>query len=116
MSTALIVITGASSGIGLACARAFVGQGHGALLLSRHVEPLPEFAGKPVTYAQADVADFDSLRTAVQESEAKFGPVDCLINNAGIADGRPFDQVQPADYEREIRTNLLGVLNGIKVV
>jgi NADP-dependent 3-hydroxy acid dehydrogenase YdfG len=116
MPQPLTVITGASSGIGLATARAFGAAGHPLLLLSRHIEPLPEFAGKAVAYAQVDVGDAEALRRAIQEGEQRFGGVDCLVTSAGFADARPFDQVEPADYEREVRTDLLGVLNGIKAV
>jgi ubiquinone/menaquinone biosynthesis C-methylase UbiE len=86
------------------------------LLIARHLEPLPEFAGKPVAYARVDVSDHDALRRAVEEAEHQFGVTDCLVNSAGMADARPFEQVEPTAYEREIRTNLLGVLNGIKAV
>jgi NADP-dependent 3-hydroxy acid dehydrogenase YdfG len=116
MSAPLAVITGASSGIGLATAGAFAAAGHLLLLISRQMEPLPEFAGKPVACAQVDVADHDALRRAVEGAEQQFGPTDCLVNSAGVADARPFEQVEPAAYEREVQTNLLGVLNGIKVV
>jgi len=112
----LAVITGASSGIGLAAARAFAAAGHPLLLLARHMEALPELAGKPVRYASVDVADFDGVQRAVRDTEAAYGGTDCLVNAAGFADARTFDEVPPADYEREIRTNLLGVLNGIKAV
>src|SRR5262245_46924751 len=101
MEQPLTVITGASSGIGLAAARVFAAAGHPLLLIARHMEPRPEFAGKPVAYAPADVGDYDPLQHAIQEAEQRFGPVDCLVNNAGIADARPFDQVEPANYERE---------------
>jgi NADP-dependent 3-hydroxy acid dehydrogenase YdfG len=116
MSQPLTVITGASSGIGLAAARTFAAAQHSLLLIARHIEPLPEFAGQPIAYAQVDVADYDALRSAVEGAEQRFGPTDCLINSAGMADARPFEQVEPAAYGREIRTNLLGVLNGIKAV
>jgi NADP-dependent 3-hydroxy acid dehydrogenase YdfG len=116
MSAPLVVITGASSGIGLAAARAFAAAGHPLLLISRHMEPLPEFAEKSVAYAQVDVGDYDALRHAVEEGEQKLGGAACLVNSAGLADARPFEQVEPADYDREIQTNLLGVLNGIKAV
>jgi NADP-dependent 3-hydroxy acid dehydrogenase YdfG len=115
MSHKLCVITGASSGIGLALARAFVPD-HALFLISRQMEPLAEFAGKPVLYTKVDVADFDALQSAVQDAERSFGGVECLVNNAGMADARPFTQVEPADYEREIRTDLLGVFNGVKAV
>jgi NADP-dependent 3-hydroxy acid dehydrogenase YdfG len=116
MSQPLAVITGAGSGIGLATARAFGAAGHSMLLTARHIEPLPELAGKPVAYAGVDVADYDAPRRAVEEAERQFGGADCLVNSAGVADARPFEQVEPAAYEREIRTNLLGVLNGVKAV
>jgi NADP-dependent 3-hydroxy acid dehydrogenase YdfG len=116
VSPPLVVITGASSGIGLATARAFAAAGHPLLLIARHIEPVPEFAGRPVAYAPVDVADFDALRKAVRNAEERFGGTDCLVNGAGMADGRPFEQAEPADYEREVRTNLLGVLNGVKAV
>lgn len=116
MDQPLTAITGASSGIGLATARVFATAGHPLLLIARHMEPRPEFAGKPVAYARVDVADYEALRDALREAEQRFGPTDCLVNSAGIADARPFDQVEPAAYEREVRTNLLGVLNGVKAV
>ncbi len=116
MDQPLTVITGASSGIGLATARVFAAAQHPLLLIARHMEPRPEFASKSVAYAAVDVADFDALQRAVQEAEQRFGPADCLVNSAGMADARPFEQVEPAAYEREVRTNLLGVLNGIKAV
>lgn len=116
MSQLLAVITGASSGIGLATARSFAAAGHSLLLISRNIQPLTEFEGRPVTYAQVDVADFDAVQNAIRGAEQRFGGVACLVNNAGMADARPFEQVEPADYDREIRTNLLGVFNGIKAV
>ncbi len=116
MAKGLAVITGASAGFGLATARAFAAAGHPLRLIARHMEALPEFAGKRVLYAPVDVADFDAFQNAVREAERRHGGTDCLVNAAGFADARPFGEVPPADYEREIRTNLLGVLNGIKAV
>ena len=71
MSPPLAVITGASSGIGRAVARAFAAAGHPLLLISRHIEPMPEFAGKAIAYAQVDVADYDALQRAVEERRAE---------------------------------------------
>jgi len=96
MSQPLTVLIGASSGIGLAAARAFAAAGHLLLLLSRHIEPLPEFLDKPVVRAQVDVAYYDALQRAVRQAEERFGGADCLINSAGHADARPFEQVEPA--------------------
>ncbi len=116
MDRPLAVVTGASSGIGRAVARALAAAGHPLLLISRHIAELPELAGKPVVYAQADVADFDAVQRAVQGAERTHGGTDCLVNSAGMADARAFDQVDPASYDREIDTNLRGVLNGIKAM
>lgn len=116
MAQPLVVITGASSGIGLAAARAFNIAGHPLLLIARHITPLAEFADRPIRYAAVDVGDAAALRQAVTDAEQQYGGTDCLVNNAGFADARPFDEVEPADYEREIRTNLLGVMNATKAV
>lgn len=116
MPPPLTVITGASSGIGLATARAFLAAGHPLLLISRQIAPRPEFAGRAVACARVDVGDAEALRRAVEDAEQRFGGADCLVNSAGMADGRPFAEVEPSAYEREVRTNLLGVLNGTKAV
>jgi NADP-dependent 3-hydroxy acid dehydrogenase YdfG len=116
MDRPLGVVTGASSGIGLAVARALTAAGHPVLLISRHITPLPELTGKPVVYAQADVADFGAVARAIQDAERTYGGTDCLVNSAGTIDARTFDQIDHASYDREIDTNLRGVLNGIKAV
>ena len=111
----LVTITGASSGIGKALALAFAREGHPLLLISRHMEPI---AGLPAdtVYRQADVADYAALTAAVAAAEAVHGPVECLVNNAGMADARAFDEVEEPDYTRELDTNLKGVFNGTKAV
>lgn len=116
MGKGLVVITGASSGIGLALARVFGAAGHPLLMIARRMEPLPDFAGRLVRYASADVADYEAFEQAVRGAEQDFGATDCLVNAAGFVDARPLEEVSPADYVREVRTNLLGVMNGIKVV
>jgi len=116
MDRPLGVVTGASSGIGRAVARALAAAGHPLLLISRHMTALPELAGKSVVYAQADVADFDAVQRAVQQGEQTYGGTDCLVNSAGFVDARTFDQIDHASYDREIDTNLRGVFNGIKAV
>src|SRR5205823_4284160 len=111
----LVMITGASSGIGRALAFAFAREGNPLLLISRRIEPL---AGLPdnTVYRQADVADYAAIATAVEAAEAVHGAVECLVNNAGMADARAFDEVDEASYTRELDTNLKGVFNGTKAV
>ena len=84
--------------------------------MSRHIEPLPELADAEVMYAAADVADHQAVEQAIREAEARFGPTECLINDAGMADGRDFKLVDHASFAREIDTNLKGALNCISVV
>jgi NADP-dependent 3-hydroxy acid dehydrogenase YdfG len=116
MSQELVVITGASSGIGRGIARAFAAEGHPLLLISRHIAPLPELDGKTVRYAQADVADHGQVETAIRAAERELGDTACLINSAGFADARDFLSVTPDDLAREIDVDLKGVLNCTKVV
>jgi NADP-dependent 3-hydroxy acid dehydrogenase YdfG len=112
----LVVITGASSGIGLALARAFAKEDHALLLVARHMKPLDGLAADRTLYAAADVADYSALEHAIRDAERTFGKTECLINNAGMANARSFTDVEPEAFSREIDVNLKGVLNGTKVV
>jgi NADP-dependent 3-hydroxy acid dehydrogenase YdfG len=111
----LVMVTGASSGIGKALAMGFARYGHPLLLISRHIEPI---AGLPenTVYRQADVADYGAIEAAVDAAVAVHGPVECLVNNAGMADARAFDEVDEPSYTRELDTNLKGVFNCTKAV
>ena len=95
MPAPLVVITGATHGIGRATAQAFAREGHALLLLARHKEAVGGLGDAPHRFAEVDVADFPRFQAAVAEAEAAFGPTDCLVNNAGFlqsaicAAGRP---------------------------
>ncbi len=116
MTQPLVVIIGASSGIGLGLARAFAGEGNPLLLISRHIAAVPELSEHPVIYGPADVADYPAVEPAIRRAEERFGATECLINNAGFADARDFKSVDVASYTREIDVNRKGVLNCTKVV
>ena len=107
----LVVVTGASSGIGLATARAFAAEGHPVLAVSRHPE-----GADGVTTAAADVTDVAALEEAIRGAEAEHGPTGCLVNDAGILDARKFGELEPADFQREIETNLIGTMNASRLV
>jgi len=111
----LVMITGASSGIGRALAFAFARELHPLLLTSRHIQPIEGLTDN-VVYRQADVADHQGITAAVAAAEAVHGPVGCLINNAGTADARALDDVDEDSYAREIDTNLKGAFNCTKAV
>ena len=116
MAESLVVITGASSGIGLALARAFSKEGHAVLLIARHMKPVTGLPADRTAYAEADVTDYGALERAIRDAEDKFGKTTCLVNNAGLADARDFKQVEPTAFAHEIDVNLKGVLNGTKAV
>jgi NADP-dependent 3-hydroxy acid dehydrogenase YdfG len=112
----LVVVTGASSGIGLAVARAFAKEGHALLLIARRMAPLADLAADSTRYAEVDVADYAALERAIRSAEQAFGKTACLVNSAGMADARAFTDVEPQAFSHEIDVNLKGVLNGTKAV
>lgn len=112
----LVAITGASSGIGEAVARAFSRAGYPLLLMARRVERM-EALGLPDTVTAAiDVRDRAALEAAVARAEAVHGPVDCLFNNAGIARLGDVSAQDPADWQEMIDINAMGVMNGVHAV
>jgi NADP-dependent 3-hydroxy acid dehydrogenase YdfG len=116
MDKPLVVITGASSGIGAATAQAFAKAGHPMLLLSRRADRM-EALGLPNTLCRkVDVRDRDAVVGAVKEAEAKYGPTDCLFNNAGIARLGDVTKQDPKEWDESIEINVNGVMNGIHAV
>lgn len=112
----LIAITGASSGIGEATARAFSAAGHPLLLLARRIDRL-EALGLPETLnRQVDVRDREGLKSAVAEAEAKFGPVDLMFANAGIARLADIARQPPEEWDEMIDINTKGVMNTVHAV
>ena len=112
----LIIITGASSGIGEACARQFSDLGHPLLLVARRINRLNAM-GLPNTLSRAvDVNDLDSFRDAVAEAEAEYGPCDGLVNNAGVMLLGQAHVQDPAEWKKMFDVNVLGLLNGIHLI
>jgi NADP-dependent 3-hydroxy acid dehydrogenase YdfG len=112
----LVVVTGASHGIGKAVAEKFAAQGHPLLLLARHPEPLGDIPAEQVLQAAVDVADYGALESAIRKAEAVFGPTECLVNNAGALKIGPIEKRDVAEMSYEIDVLFKGVLNGIRVV
>jgi NADP-dependent 3-hydroxy acid dehydrogenase YdfG len=112
----LIAITGASSGIGKAIAEKFASEGHPLLLMARRVEKMQEMGLSHALIKQVDVTKAEELKQAIAEGEAKYGPVECLINNAGVMLlGDP--ATQPAEeWQKMYDVNVLGLLNGVQSV
>jgi len=110
----LIVITGASSGFGAAMAKQFSDLGHPLLLLARRLERL-EALNLPNTMCLAvDVTDYQAIADAIQKAEALYGPIDAMINNAGVMLLSEVAEQDPAEWKRMLDVNVLGLLNGMQ--
>ena len=114
----IAVITGASSGIGEATARALVTAGYRVALLARRTDRINELAadlGNNALAIEADVTDRDSILGAAEHVRAELGGADILINNAGLMLLGPFSSEQRGDYRRMVETNLLGAITTTEV-
>lgn len=104
------LITGGGSGIGLATAEAFLAKGAKVTISGRNPERLEKAIEKlgGATAAQGDVSLPADIARVVDEARAASGPVTCLVNNAGIAESRPFAKADEEHWERTIAINLTG--------
>ncbi len=116
MSKPLAVITGASSGIGEATAKAFSKAGYPTLLLARRLEIMESFNLENSICKKVDVRDRDSLVSAIREAEDKYGPTDMIFNNAGVARLADISTQDPNEWDEMIDVNTKGVMNGIYAV
>jgi len=116
MMKSLVVVTGAGSGIGAATARAFSAAGHPLLIVARRVNTLEALGLDNALCVQADVRDRDAIAAAMKRAEAKFGPVDCLVNNAGIAPLAQLEDQDPEEWRELLDINCLGVMNWMQAV
>lgn len=115
-SKGLIIITGASSGIGEACARAFSAAGHPLLLLARRIERMESLGLPNCMCRKVDVTDVDAFSAAIAEAEAAHGPAECLVNNAGVMLLGSIPDQDPAEWATMLSVNVTGVLNGMRAV
>lgn len=110
----IALVTGAGKGIGRAVALALAQEGAHVALLARTETDLQAVAeeirrqGGKAALAAADVADRAAVEAAVQQLTAELGPIDILINNAGIGTFAKFLDMDPTEWEHIIQVNLLG--------
>jgi NADP-dependent 3-hydroxy acid dehydrogenase YdfG len=112
------VITGASSGIGEATARALAASGYRLALLARRADRIKALAdelGDGAIAIAADVADRDSVVRAADRVKAELGGTDVLVNNAGVMLLAPFNGDGHDDHRRMIEANLLGAMTVTEV-
>ncbi|MGW0817279.1 SDR family oxidoreductase [Streptomyces viridiviolaceus] len=118
----VVLITGASSGIGEATARHLAAAGHTVVLGARRADRLQQLAaeltdaGHQADYAELDVTDLDSVKAFVDGAIARHGRVDVLVNNAGVMPLSFMSDLRVDDWNQTIDVNLRGVLHGIAAV
>ncbi len=114
----VVLITGASRGIGAASARAFADAGAKVALVARSGAQIAELAaeiGDAAIAIPCDVSSFDDVVRAIGETVSAFGPLDVFIGNAGLLD--PISHLAEADpdaWGKTIDVNLKGVFNGMR--
>ncbi len=116
----VVVITGASSGIGRATARAFAERGASVVLAARSAEPLEDVAaecraaGGRALPVPTDVAEDTDVQALARAAVERFGAIDVWVNNAAVMAYGRFDNVPGEVHRRVIETNLFGQLNGAR--
>ena len=110
----VVVVTGASSGLGVAFAQAFAEAGADVVLGARRVDRLPETgrlveaAGRRYAHLQTDVTDPAQCDALVHKAIEAFGRVDVLVNNAGLGWAKPATRETPAEFLKVLDVNLNG--------
>ena len=116
--TQVVVVTGASGGIGRAVAKAFGTRGCSVALLARGRKGLDgatndiQLAGGVALSIQTDVADSQQIQAAADRVEQELGPIDVWVNVAFTSVFAPFDQIEPDEYKRVTEVSYLGYVYG----
>ncbi|MFE3190783.1 SDR family NAD(P)-dependent oxidoreductase [Nocardia sp. NPDC059240] len=121
LHSAVAVVTGAGSGIGRGTAKALAAEGAKVVVADldtagaeRTVELIEAAGGTAVAY-RIDVSDTAALEKLADDIEAEHGPVDVVVNNAGILVGGPILDVPLADFERIMAVNTMAMIHGCRI-
>lgn len=120
LSPRLVVVTGAGSGIGRATAIKFAKLGAHVVVSDIDLDAASATTamirgyGRSASAAQLDVTDPEAWQTFARDVLAEHGYTDVLVNNAGMLVGGPFLELSPADWERQLSVNLMGVVHGCR--
>ena len=117
------LVTGSTSGIGLACARAMAGAGAGVILngfgdageIELLRQEMEAASGSPVRYSDADLTDADAIERLMGETADALGGVDILVNNAGMQHVAPVDQFPIDKWDLIIALNLSAAFHTIRL-
>jgi short-subunit dehydrogenase len=116
----VVVVTGASSGIGRATALRFAKEGNSLVLASRRAEALDELVeecralGADAIAVPTDVTEEESVEALGRAAEARFGRIDVWVNGAGTSVFALFDEVPLTDFRQVIEVNMFGVVHGAR--
>ncbi len=110
MSTSqkVVVVTGASQGMGAELVKAFRGRGYSVVATARTIKPSDD---PQILTVAGDIGDPAVARRVISEGVARFGRIDTLVNNAGIFIAKPFTTYTPEDYAAITGVNLAGFFN-----
>lgn len=114
----VVVVTGASAGVGRATAREFGKHGAKVALLARGREGLEaakreiEAAGGEALVLPTDVADHEQVEEAARRTEEEFGPIDVWVNDAMTTIFAPFEEIEAEEYRRATEVTYLGAVYG----
>jgi short-subunit dehydrogenase len=114
----VVIVTGASSGIGRALAIRLGSEGYRVGLIARRRDALEAVAARiaVAVSAAADVGDRSALRAAVAEVEGRLGPAEVMVANAGYGMPTELDPLNIGDVEQTMRVNLMGVIYSVEAV
>jgi len=118
----VVLITGASSGIGEATARHLAAHGHRVVVGARRTGKLAALAkeireaGGDVLQQELDVTDMDSVKAFVAVAHERYGRIDVFVNNAGVMPLSMVEELRIDDWNEMIDVNLRGVLHGVAAV
>ncbi|AGZ35272.1 MULTISPECIES: SDR family NAD(P)-dependent oxidoreductase [Pseudomonas] len=104
-SKKVIIVTGASQGIGAGVVKGFRALGHNVVATSRSIQPSTD---PDILTVAGDIADPATAQRVVSEAVARFGRIDTLVNNAGIFVAKPFTHYTQEDYAHVVATNMSG--------
>jgi len=118
----VVVITGASSGIGESTARLLAQHGAHVVIGARRMERLEALAssirleGGSVEYHSLDVTRLEEMHTIVDLAQTRYGHIDVILNNAGVMPLSPLEALKVDEWNRMMDVNIRGVLHGITLV
>lgn len=122
ISEQVVVITGASSGIGRETALQFAGKGASVVLAARNEQGLNEVKqeverlGGKAHVVVTDTAEWEQVSKLATEAEAEFGRIDTWVNNASVSQYATVEEMEVEEIDRVIRVNLMGQVHGVKAV